>query len=409
VIYTGKALTYEEAREKIRNKKCEPLFIKDEWFGSRKNKKILKYWFRDENGHNFYSAYDNVANGSKSCCNDCSIESQKENQKLTIQQYIDYCNEFKLSKNINVLSLYEDYRNIKQKLECKCLICNKPFKESIQNLIKKDSHGCLNMPKGEMITMSRFEEYGIEYDYQVYISELNLTSDFEIKLKNKTLIHLEIDGDQHFDFPNQFHKTYEDFINAQERDIQKDKWYSDKQYINIHIRFNVGGKNNDDIELILKDIINGRYGECENKPINLFFDILSVARNSNKNKKVIAYTLDGNFHSIHENILNAQSELNVDNSCISQCLNGKRNCKQAGGYIFKLYTKNFPLHVDSYQRKLSKIVLVYKNGCIIDEVESLNEVGRKYNIHNSSLSRYLNNKGNNPSKDNYDFKYKEIS
>ena len=401
-------LTYEEACIKIKDSNCEPLFTKNEWFGSRKDKKILKYWFKDKNGHDFYRSYDSVVNGLKTLCNECVLDQQKEIQKLTNESYISYLKDFEENKYIKVLTSYNNYKNMKQLLKCECLLCNGLFEENMYNIIKKDSHGCLNMPKGEMIAMTRFEEYGVYYQYQVYISELNLTSDFEIKLKSGSTIHLEIDGDQHHDYPNQFHKTYEDFLIAQERDIAKDEWYSSNQNINIHIRFNIGGKYNDDIEQILTNIINGRYGECKTKEINTSFNILDIARKSNKNKRVIAYTLDGSFHSIHENILNAQSELNVDNSCISECLNGKRNCKQAGGYIFRLYTDDFLLTVDPYQRVSSKIVLIYKDGCMVDEVESLNEVERKYNIPKSSLSRYLNNKGNNPSKDNYDFKYKEI-
>jgi hypothetical protein len=170
----------------------------------------------------------------------------------------------------------------------------------------------------------------------------------------------------------------------------------------------VGGKRNDDIKLILNDIIKGTYGECVFDNIRSDFDISNIIKISPKNKKIISYTLDGNFHNVYENILQAEQDLNVDNSCISECLNGKRNVKRAGKYMFMLYEENFQLKIEPYKKSSSKPILIYKDGVFIEEIPSLNELERKYKIPKSSLCRYLNGKGNNPLKNNYDFKYKAI-
>jgi len=288
-------MSYEEMCSKIKSKKCIPIFSQEEWQGVRKNGIILKYWFQDESGHNFYARYDNVASGHKTQCNECGKLNQLNKQKLSELEYKKYNESFILNKNIKILSKYDDYKNVEQKLLCKCLTCNNDFYENINNIIKKSSHGCIRMPHGEKIVISILEENAIKYNYQSYISELNLTSDFEIYLKNGNIIHLEIDGDQHYDFPNEFHKTYEDFLKSKNRDILKDEWYSKNNNINIHIRYNLGGKNNENLEEILYDIIKGKYGKCENKIKNSDFNIMDFSKNDSKCKKIIAYNLDGYF------------------------------------------------------------------------------------------------------------------
>jgi hypothetical protein len=386
-------------------KNCEPSFTETEWEGSRKNKKLMKYWFIDKKGHVFYSAYDNIANGKKDCCNECGKQKQLEKQKLTENQYYNYVKVFEKDKKISIITFYKEYNNFRQKLKCKCMICNNVFEESIDNLLKKDSHGCVSISSGERIAISLFEENGIDYNYQMYIKELNLTSDFEIKLMDNSLLHLEIDGDQHYEYPNEFHKNYREFVNSKERDIKKDQWYSKKGYKNIHIRYNVGGKNNDDINLILYKIINGLYGECQRKSINPTFNIDDLLNENSKNKKIIAYTLDGKFYNVYKSILEAEKDLCVDNSSISECLNQRRNCRRSGDYIFKLFEENYPLEIPPYKNSKSKVILVYKDGILADTVNSLRELSEKYQIPKSSMSRYLNGIGGNPKNGEYDFKY----
>jgi hypothetical protein len=180
-------LDYNKACEKIVEKGCIPLFTSTEWKGHTEHKKKLKYWFQGICGHPFYASYGNVVSGHKLCCNNCGKNNQLNKQKLSEEEYLKYNNLFEAEKNITVLTKYIGYKNFRQKLECKCLTCNLIFNESIDNILKKDSHGCLSIPKGERITISLFEKNNIDYQYQVYISELNITSDFEIYLEDGKL------------------------------------------------------------------------------------------------------------------------------------------------------------------------------------------------------------------------------
>jgi len=401
-------LTYEQAVEIVKQKGCTPCFTKDEWFGINKDNKKIKYWFKDVNGHKFYKSYSNVVYNNQIYCNTCSKLIQNEKQKLSYEEYIHYKNNFIANKHIKILTDYSQYKNRNQKLQCQCLLCNKLFDESISNIFKKYSHGCIKISKGELLTMSLLEENQIDYIYQVYIPDINLTSDFEIKLLNGKIIHLEIDGDQHYEYPNEFHKTYEDYLKSKDRDVKKDNWYLNNNNINIHIRYNVGGKKNDDLISILNNIINGYYGKCNKTNIKSEFNILNIINKSNKNKKVIAYTLDGKFYKIYENIISAENDLKVDNSCISECLYNKRNIKRAGNYIFKLYSDNYPLTIDPYKFSLSKPVLIFKSGIFIEELYNLSQVQDKYKIHKSTLSRYLTGKNKTSPKKDYDFKYKIV-
>lgn len=399
-------LSYEEAYEKITQLGCIPYFKKDEWIGSRKDKKLIKYWFIGKCGHKFYRDYSCVVNRKQVYCNLCALENQKKSQRMSIEEFNKYAEIF-MEKDIKILSSYKDYKNFKQTLKCKCTICNIIFDLSLTNGLKKDSHGCINIPKGEQIVLSTLEINGIDYNYQKYIMELNLTSDFEIMLKNNNLIHIEIDGDQHYNYPNQFHKTYEDFLKAKDRDFEKDKWYEERGYRNIHIRYNVGGKNNEDINKIIYEIINGKYGECNLKVKNNNFNILEF-NESYRNKKIIAYDLNGDLYKIFNSGIEAEKELGINNGTISECLYGKRNVKRAGKYIFTIYTENYPIKIDKYYYSNTKPILMYKDGVLKGEYSAgVNEIERIYKIPKSSLSRYLNGKGNNPGKKyGYDFKYK---
>jgi hypothetical protein len=408
----SKKLSYLKACEKINSNGCKPLFTENEWSGVvviENNKKVKqKYWFQDISGHPFYTTYDNVASGHSKQCKECAMNSQKKLQKLSEIEFDKYVEMFKNEKDILVITPYKEYTNNKQKLKCICLICNIEFKDSIAKLYLKDSHGCINISKGERIAITMFEQQGIDYKYQVYNHELNLTSDFEILLENGSKIHLEIDGDQHYIYPNEFHRTKEDFLNAQQRDMKKDDWYSNLNQNNLHIRYNVQGKFNDDIMFILQSVIDGDYGICKRKKKNINFSAIDLKNYNYKNKKIIAYTLDGNFFGIYESALEAQKILGVDNSCISECLYNKRNMQRAESYIFKLYEEYYPLTIPPYKNPLSKPVLLFKNGSLIDEVKSLNELERVYNFSKSSICRYLNGKGKNPYIDDYDFQYKVL-
>ena len=327
-------------------------------------------------------------------------------KKLTEKQFENYKNDFIIKKDIKILVNYEDYVNNSNKMKCICLLCNKEFNQSLVNLQKKNNHGCFKISSGERIVLTFLEHNGIKYDYQVYTS-LGTISDFEIKLKDNKILHLEIDGDQHYNYPNEFHKTYEDFIKAQKRDSDKDKLYLKNGHMNLHIRYNHGGKNNDNILKILEDIKGNKYGVCILKEKNLAFNIQDLKRIDPKNKKIISYNLNGEYLNTYESILDAVKDLNIDKSSISECLRGKRNISRAGNYIFKLYEDNYPLNIEPYKFNLSKEIILIKDNIEIKEFPSLKLLCEEMKIAKSTTCRYLNGKGRNPLKNGLDLKYKQ--
>lgn len=406
-IFTAAKISYEEAVQRILNSGCQPLFKEHEWMGVVYKYKKVKYWFLDKNGHMFYATFDNVVVKNKILCNACSREKQTHKSRLNEIKYKKYSDLFYNEKSIRVLTPHSEYIHQNQKLSCFCEICKIEFKESLANLQKLSLHKCVRVSSGERIVWEFLEKNGISYDYQVYIQEIGLISDFEIKLKDGGLIHLEIDGDQHYSCKNQFHKNSDDFLNSQKRDKIKDDWYTKRSHKNIHIRYNHCGKHNDNILLILNDIFDGVYGECNFKSPNLQFNILDIVRLNFNSKKIIAYTLNGNFYGIYNSLLEAEQHLGVDDATISECLYGKRNVQRAGNYMFKLFTENYHLKIQPYKRTTSKPILVYLDGKFIEEVESLNAVCKKYNVPSASLSRSLNNKGQKPNSP-FNFNYKHV-
>lgn len=56
-----------------------------------------------------------------------------------------------------------------------------------------------------------------------------------------------------------------------------------------------------------------------------------------RKRSVIAYHKDGSYFKTYDSIGEAENELGIGKSCISQCLRGKQ--KTAGGYIWKYFTE----------------------------------------------------------------------
>ena len=77
------------------------------------------------------------------------------------------------------------------------------------------------------------------------------------------------------------------------------------------------------------------------------------------NKSVSAYDKDGKFVKSYDSITEAENELEIGKSCISQCLRGKQ--KTAGGYIWK------------YNKKLTFQDLIPKNPIDISETTAENK------------------------------------
>lgn len=70
-----------------------------------------------------------------------------------------------------------------------------------------------------------------------------------------------------------------------------------------------------------------------------------ISPNLKKGKKILQYSLDGEFISEWDNINHAINKLNlkIANESIRVCLTGKSN--RSAGYIWKYYTEDYPLNL----------------------------------------------------------------
>jgi hypothetical protein len=349
-------------------------------------------------GETFQRSFNNVIN-PKNPSNKC-LKCQPKNVKLSEIKFNQYKEEFKNNNKIEILTSYFDYKRNNVPLECRCLICNKIFYKTISNMQQGQMHGCVLIPEGERIVLDFCEKNGIVYKYQVKL-ENGLISDFEI-YGNDFIIHLEIDGDQHYEYPNGFHKTYEEFLRNVENNKIKDKYYSDNGYINIHIRYQSNGKNNDDITKILNDIFKNKYGILLKKEVNENFSSIYDVRSNKASKKIICYDLEGNFIKIYESILDASKELGVNRATISDCLEGKY--KRAKEYMFKPYEENYPLKIEKYSlnRNCKKVLCYNLDGSFKEIFNSISEASRKLNIDNTAIELSIVNE--NCRAGNYMFK-----
>lgn len=141
-------------------------------------------------------------------CEKCYRKTRKS-QKLSEEKFNKYKQKFISENKIEILTPYSEYQKNSQKLECRCLICDEIFYKNISNMTSGQMHGCLFVSKGERIALTYFENNGVQYNYQVTLSN-GLISDFEILLENGTL-HLEINGDQHYEYNERYFSSHEDF------------------------------------------------------------------------------------------------------------------------------------------------------------------------------------------------------
>lgn len=80
-------------------------------------------------------------------------------------------------------------------------------------------------------------------------------------------------------------------------------------------------------------------------------------------KKILCYFIDGNFYKEYSSILQASNELNIPTGNISKAIKYKN--RAAYGYIFKEYYENYPLIIDSWEKKTG-----HQKEIIIEDVVS---------------------------------------
>lgn len=109
---------------------------------------------------------------------------------------------------------------------CKCECGNLTVVQA-NNLKSGHTHscGCVNS-LGEKIIGQILQENNILFHKEFIFKDLpNRRFDFAILNTNKEIQYLiEFDGKQHFQFINTWHQTEQEFVNAQQRDLEKNKY-----------------------------------------------------------------------------------------------------------------------------------------------------------------------------------------
>lgn len=312
-----KRFSLEEVKDKVRKVGCE--FLDDEYIGDKHKHKFLCSKCKEKT---FIRTLNDVTHKThpKTMCLDCAIESRNEKQKVTEYKYNNYKKRFKENQFIEILTDYKDYVNYSTKnLKCHCLICNNTKYMSLSQLKDLESGmgcGCAFISCGERIVLEFLEHNGIDYEFQKLLPN-GLYADFEIKLKNNKLLLLEVDGSQHYIYRKHFYKSYEDFLNAQNNDKIKAHFYENQGNKVLRIKYenSHGVKNwkNDDIYGILKNLLDGKYGEFQRKQIDENFSIINVAKHHTMYKKILTYTLDGKFYKEFNSHQECIDELKISN------------------------------------------------------------------------------------------------
>lgn len=106
-----------------------------------------------------------------------------------------------------------------------------------EHIISKNYNLKNKKSAGEVNFCEYLEENNILYQDEISINSLpNRRYDFLIQYNDRKYI-VEIDGEQHFKYPNDFHKTKEEFIESQNIDILKAKIAIDNQFNMIRIDY----------------------------------------------------------------------------------------------------------------------------------------------------------------------------
>lgn len=115
----------------------------------------------------------------------------------------------------------------------------------------KKGHGCpvCNGSSGEEMVGIILDELGLEYRKEVAFPGQGFRFDFVVK---SLKLFIEYDGEQHFKFVPYFHKTFERYHKAIERDRAKDQFAKNVNWTLLRFNFK---QNKDDVKNALKKFI----------------------------------------------------------------------------------------------------------------------------------------------------------
>lgn len=198
-------------------------------------------------GHIFYPTFTNLKSRNSKCPHCVSLKNGL-NQRLSFEEVKEFI------ESIGYKLISTEYNGIHIPLE---VMCNKGhiFYPEF-NVLKSQGSRCPQCSSGkhekecreilEKIFKTSFplypfkDEYGQKFIWDGYNEELKIAFEYH--------------GYQHYEFPNRFHKTKEDFLNAQTRDYLKEE-YAIKNRIKLLVIPDTENKN---LEEYINELILGK-------------------------------------------------------------------------------------------------------------------------------------------------------
>lgn len=184
-------------------------------------------------------------------CPACASLKTANKKKLKIKQQI--INIKKIHNIKNFAYFWKTYTNTSNKMKIQCMKCKYIFQQSISN--HRSGCGCprCNISKGESeiekILIDKNIEFFVQHIFNNCVFKKPLPFDFFIPKLN---ICIEYDGEQHFYFPNYFHKKKYQFDNQKLKDKIKTEYCKNNNIRLIRIPY----WEKKSIKKILENILN---------------------------------------------------------------------------------------------------------------------------------------------------------
>lgn len=193
----------------------------------------------DDCGNKKSTAYHNyrrtrIKNNNRDICNKCAITKAHIKYRLKQEDIIKRLYEINGDK-YTYENLFYVNNNTKVLVTCKK---HGDFLASPENLLYNKS-GCpiCKESKGEIMIAKYLDEHNInylrEYTFKNLKNVLPLRVDFYLEDRN---LVIEFDGEQHYNYKPDYHKTFCGFIKTRNRDIIKNKYCEDNNIKLLRLR-----------------------------------------------------------------------------------------------------------------------------------------------------------------------------
>lgn len=183
-------------------------------------------------GYKWYSIPSNMLHGKSKC----PICHRKDIGNLTRNNGEDVIREiYRINNEIEIL---DEYYSLKEKLKCRCKICNNIWYANSINLLHGKSCPVCKSSKGERTIRMILEKWGIKYECQKKFNDcidmFPLPFDFYLPLDN---VVIEYDGEFHYRPFDNSEKSNSVFLKTIKHDKIKNKYCNDNKINLIRIPY----------------------------------------------------------------------------------------------------------------------------------------------------------------------------